>query len=102
GQTGGDNILGHVTAHVSGAPVHLGRVFAAESPAAVPAHAAVAIDDNLAAGQSSIALRPADDKASRGVDEELRLLVQHFAGQDLLNDFLHDEIFDLLMFDLRA
>ena len=75
-----DDVLGHVTAHVSRAAVHLGRVLAAERAAAVPAHAAVAVHDDFAPGQPGVALRPADDETAGGVDEKLRLLVEHDAS----------------------
>src|SRR5579871_6994117 len=56
GQAGGDNILGDVTSHVRGRAVHLGRIFAAESPAAMSAAATVGIDDDLPAGQTAVAV----------------------------------------------
>ena len=49
GQAGRDDVLGHVPGHVGGAAIDLRRVLAAERPAAVPAPAAVGIDDDLAA-----------------------------------------------------
>src|SRR3984957_2522100 len=99
-QTGRDDVLGNVAAHVSGAAIYLRRILAAESAAAVPAHATVAVNNDLAPGQSRVALRAADDEAPGGIDEKLRLLVQHGGGQDFLNDFLDDESLDFLMFDI--
>ena len=64
-QAGGDDVLRHPAAHVSGAAIHLRRILAGEGAAAVPAHAAVGIDDDLAPGQAGVALRPADDETCR-------------------------------------
>ena len=52
GQAGGHDVLGDVARHVGGGAVDLGRIFAAEGAAAVAAHAAVGVDDDLAAGQA--------------------------------------------------
>ena len=94
GQARGDDVLGHVTAHVGRAAVHLGRVFAAEATAAVPPHAAVAVHDDLAARQPGVALRPAHHKPPGRVDQVNGLLVQQMRGQDLLDDFVDDEALD--------
>ena len=102
GQAGGDDVLRHIPAHVSRAAIHFRRIFAGESAAAVTAHAAVAIHDNLAAGQTSIALRSADDETAGGVDQKLGFVIEHFSGQNFLDDFLDAEIFDLLMLHVRA
>src|SRR5665647_3872415 len=51
-----DNILRDVTAHVSRAAIHLAWVFAGERAATVTAHAAIAVHDDLAAGQTGVAL----------------------------------------------
>ena len=65
GEAGGDDVLGDVAAHVAGAAVDLRRVLAAERPAAVRAATAVAVDDDLAAGQAGVAVRAADDELTR-------------------------------------
>ena len=70
------------------------RVLAAERAAAVTAHAAVAVHDDLAAGQAGVALRPADDEASGRVDEKLRLLVEQMLRQNFLDDFLDAKFLD--------
>ena len=74
---GGDDVLRHPAAHVSGAAIDLGRILAGERAAAVTAHAAVAVDDDLAAGQAGVALRSADDEAAGRVDQKFGVLVQH-------------------------
>ena len=59
-EPGGDDVLRGVARHVRGRPVHLRRVLAAERAAAVRRHPAVAVDDDLAAGEARVGLRPAD------------------------------------------
>ena len=60
-------------------------------------HPAVAIHNDLAAGQARVALRSADDKASRGVDEKLGFLVEQMRWQNFLDDLLDDKILDFLV-----
>ena len=83
GEPRGHDVLGHVAAHVGRAAVHLARVLAGERAAAVTAHAAVAVHDDLAAGQAGVALRPADDEPAGGVDEKLRFLREQIASAGL-------------------
>ena len=65
GEPGGDHVLGHPAGGVGGAAVDLRRVLAAEGAAAVARHAAVRVDDDLAAGQARVAHRAADHEAAR-------------------------------------
>src|SRR6478735_4994728 len=59
------------TSHgVGGRAVDLGRVLAGEGAAAVAGHAAVGVDDDLAAGQAGVAHRAADLETPGGVDEQ--------------------------------
>ena len=69
GQSRRDDILRHITAHVSRAAIHFARIFAGKRAAAVTSHAAIAIDDNLAAGQAGVALRPADDETAGRINQ---------------------------------
>src|SRR5205823_2186184 len=62
GQTRRHDILRHMPGHISRAAIDFRRVLAAECAAAMPAPAAVAIDDDLAAGQAAIAVWAADDE----------------------------------------
>src|SRR5438105_5170237 len=87
GQSGGNDVLGNVAAHVGGAAVDFGRVFPAERATAVASHAAVAVDDDFAASQTGIALRSTDDETAGGVDEVNGLLIEHLSGQNFLDDF---------------
>src|SRR5204863_7486616 len=89
GQTSGDNVLGYVAGHVSRTAIDLRRVLAAESAAAMPGPAAIAIDDNFAAGQTAVAVRPADDEIARRIDVILDVaadqLARQLGGNDALN-----------------
>ncbi len=59
----GHDVLGHPAAGVRGGAVDLRRILARERAAAVAGHAAVGVDDDLAAGQARVAHRPADLEA---------------------------------------
>src|SRR5207253_4630041 len=63
GESGRDNIFRDPTSHVSRAAIDFARIFSGKCAAAVASHAAVAIDNNLAAGQTGVALR--DRKSTR-------------------------------------
>ena len=71
---GGHDVLRNPATHVRRAAIHFRRILARERAAAVTAHAAIGVDDDLPAGQPGVTLRPADDEASGGIDEELGLL----------------------------
>ena len=90
-QTRRHDVLGHPPHRVGRRAVDLGGIFPAERAAAVPRHAAVGVHDDLAAGEPGIALRSADDKAARGVDEDVpvRRLEPRLA-QHRLHDQAHD------------
>src|SRR5690606_17147902 len=75
GEAGSDDVLGHVTTGVGGRTVNLGRVLAGEGAAAVAGHAAVGVDDDLAAGQAAVAHRAADHELAGRVDVELGVFV---------------------------
>ena len=52
------------------------------------AHAAVAIDDDLAAGQAGVALRSADDETAGRVNQKFGRACQHLVGQNFADHFL--------------
>ena len=97
GELGGHDVLGHPAGGVAGRAVHLGRILAAERPAAVTTHAAVRVDDDLTPGQSSIALRAADHEAPRWIDVRLEPL-----GQILFGDRRHDDVVEDGASELRV
>ena len=90
GEAGGDEVLGNVTGHVGGRTVDLGGVLAGEGAAAVTAHAAVGVDDDLAASEAGVAHGPADDEAAGWVDVVLGVGVEELGGDDSLDDVLED------------
>src|SRR5205085_803543 len=69
GQASGDDVLGDVAAHVRGAAIHLARILPAERAAAMTTHAAIGIDDDLAARETAIAFGTAHDEAAGGIDK---------------------------------
>ena len=81
-QPGSHDILRDVARHVAGRAIHLRRIFARERAAAVTAHAAVGIDDDLAAGETGIAVRSADDETAGRIDVILRVRIHHVLRND--------------------
>ena len=71
GETRGDDVLRDPARGVGGRAVDLRAVLAREGAAAVTAHAAVGVDDDLAAGQAGVAHRTADDEAAGRVHVDL-------------------------------
>src|SRR5690606_26912441 len=75
GEADADDLPGHVSREIRPASIDLRRILPAEGAAAVPAHPAVCIDDDLPAGQSGIHRRPALDEAVRWIDADVDTLV---------------------------
>src|SRR6266568_8463020 len=100
GEARGDHVLGDVATHVGSRAIDLGRILAAESPAAMAAHAAVGVDDDLAAGDAGVPHGAADHEAPGGVDEDLRLPVDALLRQRLRDDLLADGGVELLVRDV--
>ena len=71
-ESGRDDVLRDPARGVRGGAVDLGGVLAAEGAAAVATHAAVRVDDDLAAGQAGVAHGAAHDEAAGGVDVDGR------------------------------
>src|ERR1051326_7154286 len=90
GESAGDYVFRDVARHVGCGAIDLCRIFAAEGAAAVTAHAAVGVDDDLAAGESGVAHRAADDEASRGIDVVLSVFVEQMRGDDGLDHVLQN------------
>ena len=95
-----DDVLGDVATHVGRRAVHLGRVLARERATTMPAHAAIGVHDDLAAGEAGVTVWSTHDKLARRVDEELGVLVEHPLGEDLLDDLVDAEVFDGRVFDV--
>ena len=79
-QLGRDDVLRDPARRVARRAIDLRRILAAERAAAVTTHAAVRVDDDLAAGEPGIALRTADDESARRVDVILDLSLSQLGG----------------------
>src|ERR1043166_4342799 len=90
GETGGDDVFRDVARHVGSGTIDLRRVFAGERAAAVRCVTTVGIDDDLASGQTGIALRAASHETARRVDVILRIFIEQFRRDGVLDDFLFD------------
>src|SRR3989344_1864239 len=101
-QPGGDDILGDVAPGISGRAVDLGRVLAGEGAAAVTGHAAVGVDNDLAAGQAGVTHRAADLERAGRVDEILGVLAEPFLGQHRFHDFLDHGLLEGVVLDARC
>src|SRR5690606_7663088 len=94
-EAGRNDVLRNVTARISRRAVDLRRVLTRERAAAVAREAAVGVDDDLAAGQTAVAHRAADDETAGRVDVELRVLRDPLRRQHRLDDLLHDRLLEL-------
>merc|ERR1719333_201132 len=89
------NRLSHLAADVRRRPVDLGRVLAGERTAAVRTPPTVGVDDDLAPGDTGVALRTADDELARRVDVEMRVVaVQRNRRLAVLEDDLGKALLD--------
>ena len=73
-QPGRNDVFGDPPHRVRGGPINFGGVLAAECSATVPRHAAIAIDDDLAAREPRVTLRPTNNEPPRGVHEHIAVL----------------------------
>mmetsp|Transcript_49657 Transcript_49657/g.103295 ORF Transcript_49657/g.103295 Transcript_49657/m.103295 type:complete len:433 (+) Transcript_49657:194-1492(+) len=103
-----DHGLGHLTADVGSRSVHLGRILARESTAAVGSPASVGVNDDLPAGEACVALRTTDDELAGGVDVQVCVAAIEADGRlavlqlDLLKSSLDDLLLDLLVHLLHS
>ena len=65
-------------------------------------HAAVGVDDDLAAGQAAVAHRATDDEVAGRVDVVLGTFVQQFGRQGVLDDQLHHRFLQVFLRNLRV
>src|SRR6185437_903439 len=99
GEARGNNVFGNVTSHVSRRAVDLGRILAGKCAAAVAAHAAVGVHDDLAAREAGVAHGAADDEAAGGIDVVFGVLVEPVFGKHGLDDMLKDVGVQVLVAD---
>ena len=81
GEAGGDDGLRDLAHRVRGRAVDLGRVLAGERAATVAGHAAVGVDDDLAAGEAAVGVRAAELELAGRVHEHLEVVVGELLGQ---------------------
>ena len=94
---GRDDVLRDVAREVRGAAIDLRRILAAERAAAVAAHAAVGVDDDLAAREARVTVWATDDETTRRVDPELRLLIDQVLRDDRVDDLVEDRFAERLV-----
>lgn len=95
-----DQRLGHPAGSVSCRAVDLGEVLAGESAASVRPPTAVRVDDDLATGETGVALRAADDEVAARVNVHDRVLVEILLRNHNFHDLLHDLRAQLFQRDL--
>ena len=96
GKLRGNDILGKVARRIGSGTVDLGRVLAGKGAAAVGRRAAIGVDNDLAAGQTGIAVGPADDEAAGRIDVELVVRAHPAFGQHFF-DIRPDDGPDVLL-----
>ncbi|MPL97127.1 hypothetical protein SDC9_43315 [bioreactor metagenome] len=85
-----NDVLREVARRIGGRAVDLGRVLAREGPAAMRRGAAIGVDDDLAAREPRVAIRPADHEGARRVHPPFGLVGDPALGQDLADIGLDD------------
>jgi hypothetical protein len=98
-EAGGDDGLGRLSGNVRSGAIDLGRILTREGTAAVRTPTPVGVDDDLSASQTGVAIRTADDEASRRVQVVDGLVVQVLFRDDLLDDFVHQVFRNLFVRD---
>ena len=93
GEAGGNHVLGEIAGGIGGGAVDLGRILAGEGAAAMRGGAAIGVDDDLAAGQPTVAIGAANVEFSRRIDVPDRLLGDPVLRQGRANirlDYVED------------
>src|SRR6185312_12567021 len=89
-QSGRDQVLGDIAAHIAGRAIHFCRILTAERATAMTAHSAVAIHNDLAARETCIAHRPTHDEASCRINVVLGIRIKQLFGYSSLNHVLEN------------
>jgi len=95
-KAGLDERLGDPASSIGSAAIDLGEVLARESATAVSAPATISVDDDLATGETGVALWSADDKLATWVQVVDGLIVDQMGRHDCLDDVLHQILAQLL------
>src|ERR1700737_1690316 len=86
GESGGHQVLGHMPRSIRSGAVDLARILSAERPATMPCDSTVRVDDDLAAGETGVGGRTAEEKVAAGVDQDLGLVVDDHVLEDRVDD----------------
>lgn len=100
GQTSSDKGLGDPTSSVGSGTIDLGGILTREGSTTVGTPTTIGINDDLAAGQTSITVRTTDDETTRRVQVVDGLLVEVLSRDDRLDDVLQQLSLDLLLGDV--
>ena len=100
GKTGGNYGLGSPSGSVGSRTVDLRGVLSRESSSSVGSPASVSVNNDLAAGESSVAVRTTDNESTRGVQVVDGLLVEVLGRHHRLDHVLHEPLLDILLSDL--
>src|ERR1700694_2810440 len=100
GKARGYDVLSHVARRVGARPVHLGGILAAKAAAAVPRVAAVAVDDDLPAGDTRVRTRAAEHEAPGRIHVDCGALVEHLRRDDLFENELLQVLADPFQADI--
>ena len=97
GKTSSNHILGNPACGIGSRTVNFGAILAREGTAAMTAHAAIGIDDDLAAGKAGVAHRAANDKTTSGVNVDVGIVANrhalgiHNGGNHVLDHVVLDD-----------
>jgi len=100
GQTSSNEGLGDPTSSVGSGTIDLGGILTREGSTTVGTPTTIGINDDLAAGQTSITVRTTDDETTRRVQVVDGLLVEVLSRDDRLDDVLQQLSLDLLLGDV--
>src|SRR5688572_23276518 len=95
GETRCDDVLRDVARRIGGRTVDLGRILSGERAAPVRRRAAVGVDDDLAAGETAVALGAADFELSGRIDQIVDFSLYQVPRQYRLDDLLDHRLLDL-------
>ena len=91
GKAGSHDVLSHIAGSIGSTAVYLRGVLAGESAAAMTCPAAIGIYDNLAARETGVTLRAADNELARGVHEDTGFFLEQVSRHHRL-DYMLNEI----------